>query len=116
MKLYAKFCIQAVHIIHILSSCIYRSLYFKKNIEPKLPALHQMAEGLKWRGLLHEIRTLPNVFYNCFVVNCNELSLEVFFDLLHVEYSPEGSNKQSKEVDVYKYFCDFMEYCYHDGK
>ena len=91
----------------------FRSFYYKQEVEPKLPALQQIAAGLKLRGLLEKMWANPEVFKTYFVIGSNEITLKVLYHAIEVEYSPDGSNKQSIELDVYKHFCDFFEYSYH---
>ena len=51
-----------------------------------------------------------------FVVGDNPLVLDDFLDLLEPHFNEKGSNKYQVEVNLYKYFTDFLESCVYDGK
>ena len=91
-------------------------LYFKTNIEPKLPALAQLADGLAVRGLIDLIKKNPVGFEDLFIKRTDDITVERFMDEMEPLFSEKGSNKFLKEESTYKFFCDFIEKCYYDSK
>ena len=91
-------------------------MFFAKEVTPVLPGLSQLAEGMNVDGLLEEIRKHPNHFQSLFVCDpSKKLSSETFLELCIGVFSEEGSNKKLQEIDIFKLFCDFVEYIYHSG-
>ena len=81
-----------------------------------LPALHHLTSGLDIHGLLAVIRNNETAFEECFVKRNRKLVVEDLLGIISTEFSENGSNKFEKEVDIYKYFIDFLEYCSDNGK
>lgn len=94
----------------------YSSIFHKEFIEPLIPALQQMKEGLNVNGLLDEIQANPNAFKVMFVKSNEELTIESFNSLFKMSFSEQGSNKRQSETNVSKFLEDFIETCFHDGK
>ena len=76
-----------------------------------LPILHQLTSGLDIHGLLAVIRNNKTEFEECFVKSNSKLVLEDLLGITSTEFSENRSNKFEKEVDIYKYFTDFLQYC-----
>ena len=74
-----------------------------------------MADGLNKVGLLKPVRKYSDTMSEFFVINNKKLTLDEFTDLLDPKFSEAGSNKYEQEVNVYKYFSDFLEDCYNNG-
>ena len=92
--------------IFLFNCC--RSIYYKFEIEPVIPALQQLKEGLDQIGLLESIRCYPLSYKSCFTASAKP-SLESITDLCSAEYSVTGSNRKEKEINLYKYFMDMLE-------
>ena len=102
-----------IYVIIFISSRLY---YYKTTIEPKLPAIQQLTDGLNIRGLLDAIKNNPIGFKACFVYSPDNLSLDRFFEEMDSKFSEKGSNKLLKEEDIFKYFCDYLEKTFYDSK
>ena len=83
-------------------------------IEPVIPALQQLKEGLDQIGLLESIKCNPLSYKSCFTASTKP-NLESVIDLFSAEYSVTGSNRKEKEVNLYKYFIDILESCFYSG-
>ena len=81
-----------------------------------LPALHQLTSHLDIHGLLAAIRNSKTAFEECFINRNRKLVVEDLLGILSTEFSEKRSNKFEKEMDIYKYFTDFLEYCSDNGK
>ncbi len=74
-----------------------------------MPQLMQLEEGLSSCSILSSVRNHPNVWepllsqggYN------NQYTADEFIDQVTAEFSSSQIQK-NKEVNVYKYFCDFI--------
>lgn len=84
-------------------------------IEPLVPCVQQLKEGLNVDGLLSYIKKSPEKFRKFFVIKKN-LDEESLLSLLQPSYSMEGSNKYVLEVDIFKYLTSFIENIFYDGK
>ena len=88
----------------------------KSKLQPALPILNQLLEGLKLYGLLDVVRSNPIVFRYVFCPN-NVFSwtFEKLEECLCPEFSSDGSNLKSKEVDCYKVFMDSLESFFYES-
>ena len=74
-----------------------------------MPQLMQLQQGLTSCGVLSAIRRCPNLWALAFVSGiCKPQSPDEFLDELEVKYSQSQLLKE-KEVDVFKYFCEFVQ-------
>ena len=78
-----------------------------------LPALHQLTSGL---DILAAITNNKTAFEECFLNSNWKLVVEDLLGIKSTEFSQNGSNKFEKEVGIYKYFTNFLEYCSDNGK
>jgi len=95
---------------------LFRLLFFKSVVEPKLPAIYQLADGLDVRGLLKIIRDNPSYYEEYFVDHPNNLTLNRFCEEIQPQFSDTGSNKLTNEECVFKLFSDYIESCFYNGK
>ena len=69
----------------------------------------QLQQGLSNCGILSAIRSNPDIFEPVFTPgHSTQIKPEMFIDQLEVEFSTSQLLK-AKEIDVYKYFCDFID-------
>ena len=81
-------------------------------MEPILPMILQIQNGLESYGVLDKIKMHTELFKPLFVYsedNENTIDSQKFLDSLLIMYSETGSNAKEKEVNTYKYFCDILE-------
>ena len=78
-----------------------------------LPTLHQLTSGL---DILAAITNKKTAFEECFLNSNRKLVVEDLLGIISTEFSQNGSNKFEKEVGIYKYFTNFLEYCSDNGK
>lgn len=76
-------------------------------IEPLVPCVQQLKEGLNVDGLLSYVKKSPEKFRKFFVIK-KSLDEESLLSLLQPSYSMEGSNKHNKQ--------SFIENIFYDGK
>jgi hypothetical protein len=83
----------------------------------KMPMLDQMIEGLHAFGILQSIKEnaklLEPVFAKSSIFAVNA---ETFLQNMHGEFSEDGSNMKEIEINIYKYFSDYIEECKYSGK
>jgi hypothetical protein len=74
-----------------------------------MPQLMQLEEGLTCCNLLSSVRNNPKVLEPILSQNgCNnQYTSDEFLDQVTAEFSSSQIRK-NKEIDVYKYFCDFI--------
>eukprot|EP00794_Sanderia_malayensis_P002217 gene2217-2525_t len=70
----------------------------------------KVMNGLQCYGLMDLIKNYPDVFESAFCPTEDFKSTRPVFSEL--EFNEEGSNKKKIEVDVYKFFMDFVERCF----
>ena len=95
-----------------------RMMFYKLEVEPSLTSLNALARGLNVHGLLDEMKKSPEMFRSHFVhTTVKQLTLEQLVGLIAPKWTDiDGSNKKRVEVDLYKYFLDFLEEIYYtDG-
>lgn len=77
-----------------------------------LATIDQISAGLASYGVVDFIRANRAVMHQLFTTDGAIHFLptpESFLDGLKVVFSPEGSNAKTSEIDVYKYFCDYIQ-------
>ena len=93
------------------------SIIIKESVQPVLPILDQIREGLKCYNLLEKVQLHPDLMKYVF---CNDLlfqwTFHKFEEFAKPSYSEEGSTRRAKEIDVFKAFLDVMEHCFYEGK
>ena len=89
-----------------LFQCI---LLQKKYVEPGLPALQQLADGINVNGFLSPIRKNPDQFKPCSINSSKRFTFDDLMDLIEPNFSPKGANKYQPELNVYYYFTDTLE-------
>ena len=79
--------------------------------------LDQMIEGLRSLGMLECIREnaelLEPVFAKAIIFSANA---EIFLETMLGEFSESGSNSKESEINIYKYFSDYIQECEYSGK
>ena len=90
---------------------LYRSLLIA-DVSKILTLIDQLITGLEVFGLLAKIRKHGKVMEPLFTLQGAAnfvLTSGILLDHLSVECSPEGSNKKVLEIDVNKFFCDYIQ-------
>ena len=94
-----------------------RAYYYKEVIEPIIPAIQQLKDGLNVDGLVETILKNPAKFKKFFVISSAiKLDEDAFLSLLRPIYSERGSNKYSVHINIFKYFTDFVEDTFNKGE
>ncbi len=78
-------------------------------VEPILPILLQIKEGLETFGVLGSAKIYPALFKDAFTSvgsAATRVKADSFLDAVHVRFSPDGSNVKEHEINTYKYFTD----------
>jgi hypothetical protein len=95
---------------------LYRSIYIKSCIEPKIPMIKELEQGLALYGLLNTVRQQPGLFEAVFLESSQfDITLDDLLDSLEVKYSQSQLLKE-KEEDVFKYFSDMVQNIAHLGE
>ena len=82
----------------------------------KMPMLDQMISGLQSFGVLDCLRSNKKDLEPLFVQSAVFVpNAEVLLESIEAEFSEAGSNRKDKEVDVFKFFHDFVEDLHCDG-
>lgn len=93
---------------------ILNAIHFKAVVKPILPMINQLKKGLQLFNLLDVIKDHPNHFSLVFTPNSAfKVSPADFIDSLNVQYSEDGTNAKSLEVETFKVFTDFLEMVEH---
>ena len=96
---------------------IFRSIVIKAKVEPMLPVIEEIINGLNCYNIFNMIKQNPNVMRPVFCHgNQFEWHYEEFVNSLQPVFSEEGSSKRMLEVTTYKALLDVIEYCFNDGK
>ena len=83
----------------------------------RMPMLHQISSGLQAFGILDAIKKHPKLLEPVFTKSSFfKLNADTFIDNMEGSFSEDGSNDKLAEIDVYKYFTDFIEDCECSGK
>ena len=89
-----------------------RSYYYKEEVEPIIPALQQLMDGINLDDFLNYMKKSPVSFQKYYLNNQAE-TYEDILSLFQAHFSDEGSNKREKEIDIYKLFTDSIETCFY---
>lgn len=85
-------------------------------VVPKIAMLKELEEGLQQYGFLSQIRDHPAIFQPIFTASsCFDITADDFLQRLVVHFSQQQFLK-SKEKDIFKYFTDFIQALYYEGK
>ena len=77
-----------------------------------LPMLDQLITGLGSFGIIDALREDKASMEQLFVAKhspCFVPSADQLLDGIKADFSEDGSNRKDKEVDVHKFFCDFLQ-------
>ncbi|XP_028402261.1 uncharacterized protein LOC114525236 [Dendronephthya gigantea] len=77
-----------------------------------LPMLDQLAAGLSSFGVMDALRENRLIMEALFVAKHSKYYMpttDQFLDGIYAVFSEDGSNRKDKEVDVHKFFCDFVQ-------
>ena len=77
-----------------------------------LPMLDQFATGLSSFGVLDVMKQNRPIMEALFVAKHSNFFVPItdkFLDRIDAEFSEDGSNRKDKEVDIHKFFCDFVQ-------
>ena len=85
-----------------------RLYYYKGEVEPIIPELQQLRDGINLDGFLNYIKKNP-VSFQKYYLNNQAHTYEDILSLFQAHFSDEGSNKHEKEIDIYKHFTNFIK-------
>ena len=77
-----------------------------------LGMMDQLTSGLMLFGVLDQIRNHRGImcpFLTIEGVGNFIVTADMILDNLKVEFSPDGSNKKLEEINIHKYFCDYVQ-------
>ena len=77
-----------------------------------LGMMDQLTSGLMSFGVVEQIKQHTEVMASMLTLEgaANfKLTSDIMLDNLTVEFSPEGSNNKFPEVNVHKYYCDYVQ-------
>ena len=78
----------------------------------RMPMLHQISSGLQVFGILDSIKEHPQLLEPVFIESSFfKPNADTFIDNIVGSFSEDGSNDKLIEIDVFKYFTDFIEEC-----
>ena len=81
-------------------------------IHPTLAMMDQLTSGLMLFGVLDQIKTHREVMATMLTIEGAthyQLTADKILDNIVVDGSPEGSNKKAQEIDIHKFFCDYVQ-------
>ena len=82
-----------------------------------LPMLDQFVTGLNVNDTLKMIKQNKDVMKHLFTMSEKFVpSVDYLLDHIHGEFSEDGSNKKTKEIDIFKHFTDYIEDIGFSGK
>ena len=82
------------------------------SVSKTLAMIDQLIIGLSSFGVLDKLRNHRKILEPLLTLDGAAnffISADLQLDYLTVECSPEGSNRKPLEVDVHKYFCDYIQ-------
>ena len=95
---------------------IYYYVYFRSlviaGMRYMLAMMDQLISGLMLFGVLEQMKHRREVMASVLTLEgaANfQLTSNMILDNLTMEFSPEGSNKKAPEINVHKYFCDYVQ-------
>ncbi|CAB3978943.1 G2 M phase-specific E3 ubiquitin- ligase-like [Paramuricea clavata] len=77
-----------------------------------LPMLDQLTAGLSSFGVMDAVKENRVIMEALFVAKhstCFVPTTDQFLDGIDAAFSEDGSNRKDKEVDIHKFFCDFVQ-------
>jgi hypothetical protein len=77
-----------------------------------LPMLDQFTAGLSSFGVMDAVKENRVIMEALFVAKhstCFVPTTDQFLDGIDAAFSEDGSNRKDKEVDIHKFFCDFVQ-------
>ena len=75
-----------------------------------MPMLNQIIDGLRCFGTYDLIKEFPDFLEPVFVQSgCFSLTPEEFLEDIKGEFSENGSNYKQQEINIFKYFHDYVE-------
>lgn len=93
-----------------------RSLLLKSCLEPKIPMIEQLAQGLSLFGILDVMRKHSSQVANVFTPEgWSDITCDEFMQLLHPDFSEDGTRMKELEINVFKHFADFITSLQYDG-
>lgn len=111
----ALLCCCIWHPYHTYIAIFTRCICVNEAVVPKIAMLKELEEGLQLHGFLSEIRKHPAAFQPIFTESsCFDMSADDFLERLVVRHSQQQFLK-SKEVDILKYFSDFIQALFYEG-
>lgn len=102
--------------MYLLLFFVPRAYYYKLELEPIIPSIQQLSEGLDVNGLIYILKKNGNQFSRFFVKKDGQLSEDSFLQLMEPLFSEPGSNKHTCEINTYKFFTDFVEDMFNNGE
>ena len=81
-------------------------------VTKKLAMNDQLISGLESFGVLAKLQKNQEIMEPLFTLDGAANSLvtaDLLLDHMTIEWSPESSNKKAQEIDVHKYFCDYIQ-------
>ena len=89
--------------------CFFRSILLKERIQPVLPMLDQIIDGLR-QYVLNLAKENSELFRYVFSPSkCLTWTFEKFAEFLFPSYSEDGTSKKVAEIDKFKAFMDAMK-------
>lgn len=89
----------------------------KYKVEPIITALNEIISGLHMYNLLAIMKEKRAIFKSVFCPSqIFAWKYKEFVDIICPNFSEEGSNSKQNEIETYKFFLDFVELCFKDGK
>jgi hypothetical protein len=83
----------------------------------RIPMLDQIGSGLQLFGILDSIKKHPQLLEPVFTESSFfKPNADTFLGNMMGNFSEHGSNDKLLEIDVYKYFTDFIEDCEYSGE
>lgn len=83
----------------------------------KMPMLDQMVEGLRSFGMLGCIKQNAKLLEQVFTSSATfSVHAELFLENIVGNFSEAGSNYKEVEINIFKFFSDYVEDCDDPGK
>ena len=79
--------------------------------------LDQLVDGLRSFGMLCCIKQNPKLMEQVFTRSATfSVHAETFLENIAGNFSETGSNFKEVEIDIFKFFCEYIEDCEDEGK
>ena len=96
---------------------ICRSMVIKAKVEPLLPIIEEICNGLRCYNICDLVKQNPDIMRPVFCRNGSFVwNYTDFVKSLKPQFSEAGGNKKPLEVTTYKALLDVVEYCFNAGK